>query len=187
MSRASGKIGTTDPTIAQQLRFPECKHDHKHSTSMIQCHIMPIYVKYGHICNECIEEKEDDIIGIWCCQRCRKLPELTSVLCTKIDALQKDMSFLLNFAKSFSVPTPKPAVPVNLDLSDNTPECYDRTVSLVQSMQIQQDLTISSDDSSTLPPHEGVDHNTLISTDKPEESTVGNPATGNRGTSHVKT
>ena len=73
--------------------------------------------------------------------------------------------------------------------------------------------TISSDDSSTLPPHEGVDHNTsqnhnkgdpevsckldqvdvsgkdpqMINTDTPEESTVGNPATGNRGTSHVKT
>ena len=125
------------------------------------------------------------------------------------------MSFLLNFAKSFSVPTPKPAVPVNLDLSDNTPECNDRTVSLVQSTQIQQDLTISSDDSSTLPPHEGVDLNTslnhnhnkgdpevsckldqvdvsgkdpqMINTDTPEESTDGNPATGNRGTSHVKT
>ena len=68
--------------------------------------------------------------------------------------------FLLNFAKSFSVPTPKPADAVNSDLSDNTPECNDRTISLVQSMQIQQDLTISSDDSSTLPPHEGVDHNT---------------------------
>ena len=161
----------------------------------------------------CIEEKEDDIIVIWCCQRYRKLPELTSVLCTKIDALQKDMSFLLNFVNSFSVPTPKPAVPVDLDLSDNTPECNDRTVSLVQSMQIQQDLTISSDDSSTLPPHEGVDHNTsqshnqddpevsckldqvdvsgkdpqMINTDTPEESTDGNPATGNRGTSHVKT
>ena len=66
-----------------------------------------------------------------------------------------------------------------------------------------------------LPPHEGVDLNTsqnynhnkgdpevsckldqvdvsgkdpqMINTDTPEESTDGNPATGNRGTSHVKT
>ena len=127
-----------------------------------------------------------------------------------------DMPFLMNFAKLFSVPTPKPAVPVNLDLSDNMPECNDRTVSLVQYMQIQQDLTKSSDDSSTIPPHEGVDHNTsqnhnqgdsevsckldqvdvsgkdpqMINTDTPKESTEstdGNPATGNRGTDHVKT
>ena len=79
-------------------------------------------------------------------------------------------------------------------------------------MQIQQDLTKSSDNSSTLPPHEGLDHSffqnhngysevsckltqvdvsgknpQLINTYTSEESTDGNPATGNRGTGHVKT
>ena len=71
------------------------------------------------------------------------------------------MSFLQNFARSFSVTIPKPVVHLilSLDLSDNTPDCNDTIVSLVQYSQTQRDLSKSSDDSSTLLPHEGVDHN----------------------------
>ena len=112
-SSKSGKKETTDRTSTKQWCFTGCKNNHKETTSMVQCHICQIW---AHL--QCIEEKDDDIIGIWCCQKCRKLPEHMSALCDKIDTLQKEMSYLMNFAKLFDVKTSEPVVHLNLDLSD---------------------------------------------------------------------
>ena len=127
-SSKSGKKETTDRTSTKQWCFTGCKNNHKETTSMVQCHICQIW---AHL--QCIEEKDDDIIGIWCCQKCRKLPEHMSALCDKIDTLQKDMSYLLNFAKLFDIKTSEPVVHLNLDLSDSTLDSTDRALSLTQS------------------------------------------------------
>ena len=141
-SSKSGKKETTDRTSTKQWCFTGCKNNHKETTSMVQCHICQIW---AHL--QCIEEKDDDIIGIWCCQKCRKLPEHMSALCDKIDTLQKDMSYLLNFAKLFDIKTSEPVVHLNLDLSDSTLDSTDRALSLTQSTDNERknSLTIIDD------------------------------------------
>ena len=69
-----------------------------------------------------------------------KLPELTSVLCERIDALQKDMPFLLNLRSI----APKPAVHLYLDFSDNTLGYIYRMVSLIQLKITNVDIVLSN-------------------------------------------
>ena len=56
------------------------------------------------------------------------------------------MSFLLNCVQSFNNTTSKPAVHLNFNLSDITPDSKDKIISLVQSTHIQRNLSKSSDD-----------------------------------------
>ena len=75
--------------------FPECTLNRNHQDNMIQCHLCQVWVHY-----ECIDEKEDDIVGIWCCNICRKLSYNMSLLCNKINDIQRDMATLINYATS---------------------------------------------------------------------------------------
>ena len=61
------------------------------------------YVAYGvrgqiWVHYKCIDEKESDIIGIWCCKSCRILPETNMQLCEKIDEFNRTVNILLKFA-----------------------------------------------------------------------------------------
>ena len=78
----------------------------------------------------CINEGENDIVGIWCCRNCRKLPETTEMLCNKIDDLQRDMAVLLKFVHSFRHTVPTVTVLDN-DLSDDRSDSHDQTISLI--------------------------------------------------------
>ena len=82
-----GKKKTTDTTSTKQWCFTGCKNNHKFTKSMVQCHLCQTWCHY-----KCIDEKESDIIGIWCCKSCRKLPETTMQLCEKIDELNRTVN-----------------------------------------------------------------------------------------------
>ena len=73
--------------------LPDCTLNRKHSDDMIECHLCQIWVHY-----HCITEAEEDIVGIWCCNACRKLSYNVSILCNKINDLQRDMATLIKYA-----------------------------------------------------------------------------------------
>ena len=105
-----------------QICFPNCKLNRKEDDSMILCHICQVW---AHI--QCIEESNDDIIGTWCCNNCRKLPYNVSILCDKINNLERDMATLLQYARSLH-PTNKHYnnSSVNNNLCDNTSDSPDK-------------------------------------------------------------
>lgn len=62
---------------------------------MVQCHLCQTWAHFT-----CIDEKEDDVIGLWCCNSCRNLPKTVSLLCDKITDLQQNVQALLFIACS---------------------------------------------------------------------------------------
>ena len=50
---------------------------------MVQCHLCQVWVHY-----DCVGEKEDDIIGIWCCQSCRNISRGVNSLLEKVSSLE---------------------------------------------------------------------------------------------------
>ena len=112
-------------TTPMKWCYPDCMLDRIEAESMIQCHICQLW---AHAL--CINEGENDIVGIWCCRNCRKLPETTEMLCDKIDDLQRDMAVLLKFVHSFRHTVPTVTVLDN-DLSDDRSDSHDQTISLI--------------------------------------------------------
>ena len=105
---------------------------------MIQCHLCQVWADF-----QCIDEKDDDIVGIWCCNNCRQLPETTAALCEKMDFLQRDIALLLKFAHSFNEKPVKQSANIDIDnLCDNQANCEDRVAAIVQ---------ITRNDCSTIP------------------------------------
>ena len=104
------------------------QNSHKYTKSMVQCHLCQIWAHF-----KCIDDrKESDIIGIWCCKSCRKLPETTMQLCEIIDQLNRTVNILLKFANSINQSTPNTQSSCNctrvLSLSDDKSElCYAET------------------------------------------------------------
>ena len=99
--------------------FPNCQMNRKEDYSMIQCHICQIW---AHI--QCIDESDDYIIGIWCCNNCRNLPHNVSILCDKIYNLERDIATLLKYAQSLQT-TNKHCIKMNTNLCDNASDCLD--------------------------------------------------------------
>ena len=97
--------------------FPDCTMHHKHNGDMVQCHIYQTWAHY-----QCINEEKSDIIGIWCCNNCRKLPDRVNLLCTHMNQLRRDMATLINYARAFQR---YPAGDNEVSHSDTTPDCYD--------------------------------------------------------------
>ena len=97
--------------------YPDCMLDRIEAESMIQCYICQLW---AHAL--CINEGGNDIVGIWCCRNCRKLPETTEMLCIKIDDIQRDMAVLLKFVHSFR----HTVTVLDNDLSDDRSEITDR-------------------------------------------------------------
>ena len=97
---------------------------------MVQCHLCQTWCHY-----KCIDEKESDIIGIWCCKSCRKLPETTMQLCEKIDELNRTVNILLKFANSINQSTSNTQSSYSRvhvqNLSDDKPERNHRAVALL--------------------------------------------------------
>ena len=121
------KKETTDTTSTKQWCFTGCKNNHKFTKSIVQCHLCQIWDHF-----KCIDEKESDIIGIWCSKSCRKLPETTMQLCEKIDELNRTVNILLKYAnsikKSTSIIPPSCNCTHVPSLSDDKPECNHRAV-----------------------------------------------------------
>ena len=84
---------------------------------MIQCHICQIWAHY-----QCIDEEKSDIIGIWCCNNCRKLPDRVNLLCTHIQELRRDMASLISYAQTFERNL---VVGATVSRTDTTPDGYD--------------------------------------------------------------
>ena len=97
--------------------FPDCTMHHKHNGDMVQCHICQTWAHY-----QCINEEKSDIIGIWCCNNSRKLPDRVNLLCTHMNQLRRDMATLINYARAFQR---YPAGGNEVSHSDTTPDCYD--------------------------------------------------------------
>ena len=72
------------------LCFDDCKLKRQHNDAMVQCHICQVWAHYP-----CIEEDADDILGAWCCNKCRKLPQTVAELCGKVTDLQHHIHELL--------------------------------------------------------------------------------------------
>ena len=107
---------------------------------MVQCHLCQIWAHF-----KCIDEKESDIIGIWSCNSCRKLPKTTIQLCEKIDELNCTVNILLEFANSINQSTPNTQSTCNcthvLNLNDDKPACYHRAVALLSRNNLEKSLT----------------------------------------------
>ena len=135
-----GKKKTTDTTSTKQWCFTGCKNNHKFTKSMVQCHLCQTWCHY-----KCIDEKESDIIGIWCCKSCRKLPETTMQLCEKIDELNRTVNILLKFANSINQSTSNTQSSYSRvhvqNLSDDKPECNHRAVALLTRNNLEQSRT----------------------------------------------
>ena len=52
------------------LCMPGWKKGRDQSDNVIQCHVCQVWTHY-----ECIDEDEADIVGIWTCNQCRKMPD----------------------------------------------------------------------------------------------------------------
>ena len=97
--------------------FTDCTMHREHNDDMIQCHICQIWAHY-----QCIDEEKSDIIGIWCCNNCRKLPDRVNLLCTHIQELRRDMASLISYAQTFERNL---VVGATVSRSDTTPDGYD--------------------------------------------------------------
>ena len=80
--------------------FIDCKLQRLGNKEMVQCHICQTWAHYT-----CIDEHKDDIIGIWCCNCCRSLPQTFAILSDKMAELQQNMQALLLIAYSSMVKT----------------------------------------------------------------------------------
>ena len=97
--------------------FTDCTVHHEHNDEMVQCHVCQIWAHY-----QCIAEEKSDIIGIWCCNNCRKLPDRVNLLCTHIQELRRDMASLISYARAFERNL---VVGAAVSRSDTTPDGYD--------------------------------------------------------------
>ena len=67
--KARNRRGRSDEIENKLFCFPDCKRGRAQSESMVQCHACQTWAQY-----DCIGEGEDDIVGIWTCNACRKIP-----------------------------------------------------------------------------------------------------------------
>ena len=58
---------------------------------MVQCHACQTWAHY-----ECVDEGEDDIVGIWTCNTCRKMPTMVVQLIDMVTKLRDSMSEMRN-------------------------------------------------------------------------------------------
>ena len=77
-----------------------------------------------------IDDNRIEIIGLRCCNKCRQLRETTTMLCSKIHTLG-DVAISLKYAGSFNRVKPPVSTDVASQLSDNTTDSHDSTVSLI--------------------------------------------------------
>ena len=114
-------------TTPMKWCYPDCMLGRIVAESMIQCHISQMWAHALYI-----NEGENDIVGIWCCRNCRKLPETTEMICNKIDDLQRDKAVLIKFVHLFRHTVHVPNVTVlDNDLSDDRSDSHDQAVSLI--------------------------------------------------------
>ena len=85
--------GKSDTTEQEQkvLCMPGCKKGRDQSDIVIQCHACQVWAHY-----ECIDEYEADIVGIWTCNQCRKMPIMLTQLIDMVAGLRDSMSELRN-------------------------------------------------------------------------------------------
>ena len=84
---ARNRRGRSDAIEHKLYCFPDCKSGRAQSECMVQCHACQTWAHY-----ECIGEGEDDIVGIWTCNACRKMPTMVMELIGKVANLQESVS-----------------------------------------------------------------------------------------------
>ena len=85
--KARNRRGRSDAIEHKLYCFPDCKRGRAQSESMVQCHACQTWAHY-----ECIDEGEDDIVGIWTCNACRKMPTMVMELIGMVAKLQESES-----------------------------------------------------------------------------------------------
>lgn len=153
------KKSTTTTTTDKPWCFTDCKLERKHNESMVQCHLCQIWAHF-----KCIDEEEDDVYSIWCCNICRKLPHKVEILCEKINELHRDMTIVLNYARSLERIS-KPDTPVCINLCDNTPDDQDKMLIAVPNT-ITSDLHTDTNECLSPVRHE---HNNEPNTTEPNQ------------------
>ncbi len=87
--KAKSKAAKDKTPAKQRYCLPSCKQNGKETSQMVQCHLCQVWYHY-----DCIGENESDIIGIWCCQKCRKLSESVSLLVENVASLEGTVKLL---------------------------------------------------------------------------------------------
>ena len=85
--KARNRRGRSDAIEHKLYCFSDCKRGRAQSESMVQCHACQTWAHY-----ECIGEGEDDIVGIWTCNACRKMPTMVMELIGMVAKLQESVS-----------------------------------------------------------------------------------------------
>ena len=89
--KARNRRGKSDMTELKLYCVPDCKKGRMQSDNMVQCHTCQTWAHY-----ECIDEGEDDIVGIWTCNTCRKMPTMVMQLIDMVAKLRDSMSEMRN-------------------------------------------------------------------------------------------
>ena len=89
--KARNRRGKSDMTELKLYCVPDCKKGRVQSDNMVQCHTCQTWAHY-----ECIDEGEDDIVGIWTCNTCRKMPTMVMQLIDMVAKLRDSMSEMRN-------------------------------------------------------------------------------------------
>ena len=142
--------------------FTNCTMHREHNDDMVQCHICQIWAHY-----QCIDEEQADIIGIWCCNNCRKLSDRVDLLYTHMHKLKRDVATLINYARAFESNLVVGAV---VTMSDRTPDSNDdKYGDNIPTTLLRDNLVQPSeeDDSS----HRAVDVDSKLSSGTPAMST----------------
>ena len=85
--KARNRRGRSDAIDHKLFCFSHCKRGRAQSESMVQCHACQTWAHY-----ECLGEGEDDIVGIWTCNACRKMPTMVMELIRMVAKLQESVS-----------------------------------------------------------------------------------------------
>ena len=84
--KARNRRGRRDAIEHKLYCFPDCKRGRAQSETMVQCHACQTWAHYA-----CIGEGGDDIVGIWTCNACRKMPTMVMELIGMVAKLQESV------------------------------------------------------------------------------------------------
>ena len=89
--KARNRRGRSDMIEQKLYCVPDCKRGHVQSENMVECHACQTWAHY-----ECIDEGDDDIVGIWTDNAYRKMSTMVRQLIDMVANLRDPMSEVRN-------------------------------------------------------------------------------------------
>ncbi len=75
--------------VKKKLCVSTCKFQGKDTDHMVQCHLCQLWVHF-----KCVGEKEQEVIGLWCCHMCRNIGKAINSLHEKVSVLDNTVKTL---------------------------------------------------------------------------------------------